>query len=129
MLPLSRILRLCLAGFSVYVLSGLIPISFAHWQTGVVCPMLGPLPACYLVSACYAAMGLAAVLWNKRLNGLFFAGAAPVILLALTGTSLELSGRPTCPRSETGLPLCYLSLIAGIMMLVVFLFALKRERI
>ena len=91
--------------------------------------MLGPLPACYLVSVCYAAMGLAAVLWNKRLNGLFFAGAAPVILLALTGTSLELSGRPTCPRSEIGLPLCYLSLIAGIMMLVVFLFALKRERI
>ncbi len=129
MLPLSRILRLCLAGFSVYVLSGLIPISFAHLQTGVVCPMLGPLPACYLVSACYAAMGLADVLWNKRLNGLFFAGAAPVILLALIGTSLELSGRPTCPRSETGLPLCYLSLIAGIMMLVVFLFALKRERI
>lgn len=129
MLPLSRILRLCLGVFAAYVLSGIIPISFTHWQTGAACPMLGPLPACYLVSICYAAMGLAAVLWNKPLNGLFFAGAAPVILLALIGTSLELSGRATCPRSETGLPLCYLSLIASIMMLVVFLLVLKRERV
>ncbi len=128
MLPVSRILRLCLVGFSAYVLSGIIPISIAQWQTGAGCPMLGPLPACYLVTLCYGAMGLAALWWAKPLSGLFFAGATPVILLALVGTALELSGRPTCPRSASGVPLCYMSLGVGVMMLLVFLYVLKRER-
>lgn len=128
MLSVPRILRLCLVAFSAYVLSGIIPISIAHWQTGAACPMLGPLPACYLVTLCYAAMGLAALLWEKRLSGLFFAGAAPVILLALVGTGLEVSGRPACPRSASGMPLCYMSLGVGVAMLLVFLYILKRER-
>jgi len=128
MLSVPRILRLCLVAFSAYVLSGIIPISVAQWQTGVGCPMLGPLPACYLVTLCYAAMGLAALLWNKRLSGLFFVGATPVILLALVGTGLELSGHPICPRSASGVPLCYMSLLVGVMMLLVFLYILKRER-
>ena len=81
-LPASRILRLCLVGFSAYVLSGL-----------------------------------------------FFVGAIPVIVLALIGTTLELSGQPTCPQSETGMPLCYMSLFVGVMMLLVFLYILRRERV
>jgi hypothetical protein len=73
-------------------------------------------------------MGLAALLWNRHLSWLFFVGAAPVILLAMMGTALELSGRPTCPRSATGVPLCYMSLGVGVMMLLVFVYVLKRER-
>lgn len=127
-LTISHILRLCLAGFSLYVLSGIVPISLAHWQTGNACPDLGPIPACYVVSVCYAAMGIVAILWNRPLSWLFFAGVAPVILLALVGSLLELTGHPTCPRSDAGLPLCYMSLFVGVMMLLVFLYVLKRER-
>lgn len=127
MLVFSRLLRLGLVAFSLYVLSGIVPISFTQWHTGNACPMLGPVPACYVVSICYAAMGITALLWNRPLKWLFFAGASPVILLALAGSSLELLGHPTCPRSATGWPLCYASLFVGLMMLSVFLFALKLE--
>jgi len=126
-LTISHILRLGLTGISLYVLSGIVPVSLSHWQTGNACPNLGPIPACYVVSVCYAAMGIAALLWNKPLNWLFFAGSTPVILLALVGSVLELTGYPTCPRLDSGFPLCYLSLFVGIMMLVGFLYTLKCE--
>lgn len=125
---LPRLLRVGLAGFSIYVLSGIIPISITHFHTGDACPVIGPIPACYMVSACYAAMGVASLLWTKPLKWLFFAGATPVILLALVGTSLELMGRPTCPVSETGTPLCFYSLAVGLSMLILFLVALNVER-
>jgi hypothetical protein len=123
-----RILRIGLAAFSVFVLSGIIPISITHWHTGDACPVIGPIPACYVVSVCYAAMGIGSLLWTMPLKSVFFAGATPVILLALAGTSLELMGRSTCPISDAGTPLCFYSLAVGIAMLIVFLIALKMER-
>jgi hypothetical protein len=125
---LPRVLRIALTGFSVYVLSGIIPISITHWHAGDACPMIGPIPACYVVSVCYAAMGVASLLWTKSLQWLFYAGATPVILLALAGTTLELLGRPTCPVSDAGTPLCFYSLAVGLFMLFTFLLALKLER-
>jgi len=129
MFPLSRMLRLGLAGGSLYVLNWIFPILFAHWHAGNACPHLGLVPACYLVMVCYAAMGITALFWNKQLSWLFFSGAVPVIFMAMIGTVLEITGLPTCPRSDTGLPLCYMSLLVGVMMLVVFLYVLKLERI
>jgi len=95
---LNHGLRALLAIACLVVMSGIVPISITHFHTGDVCPKLGPIPACYLVSVAYAAMAIAAMVWWRDLKWLFFIGAAPVILLAATGTTLELSGRPTCPR-------------------------------
>lgn len=128
MLISSRLLRIGLAGFALVVLSRIVPISIDEFMTGSACPKILGFPACYLVSACYALMAIAAIFWNKQFTRLFFIGVTPVILLALTGTSLELLGRPTCPRSETGWPLCYSSLMAGLMMLAVFLTVLWLEK-
>ncbi|MEP3844420.1 MAG: hypothetical protein ABJM43_03620 [Paracoccaceae bacterium] len=112
----------------VVVLSGIVPISLSHFQTGGACPALGPIPACYLVSICYAAMAIAALVWWRRLTWLFLAGATPVILLAALGTTLELFGKPTCPLSDTGLPLCYVSLAIGFSILVTYLLVVFIEK-
>ena len=125
---LSRILRIVLAGFSVCVLSGIVWVSITHWHSGNACPEIGPIPACYIVSICYAAMGIASLLWTKPLKWLFFVGVTPVILFAISGTTLELIGRPTCPVSETGTPMCFYSLAVGVAMLAVFVIVLRLER-
>ncbi len=124
----ARVLRLGLAAFSIYILSGIIPISATHFHTGDACPTLGPIPACYIVAICYSAMGVAAIFWNKRLSWLFFAGVTPVILLASVGSFMELTGDPTCPQSESGFPLCYISWVVGVLMLVVFLIVRRGEK-
>jgi hypothetical protein len=73
-------------------------------------------------------MGLAVLVWWRSLPWLFFTGVTPVILLAAVGTTLELSGRPTCPLSNTGLPLCYVSLVMGCSLLLAFLLILSFEK-
>lgn len=128
MIWLSRLLRVGVVLMCLVVLSGIIPISLTHFQTGDACPNLGPIPACYLVSICYAAMALAALVGWRNLRWLFFAGATPVLLLAAVGTTLELSGRPTCPLSDEGLPLCYVSLAMGCSLLLAFFVILFLEK-
>ena len=127
MLLLSRLIRLGLFGFSLYILSGVVPISIEQFKSCEVCPLIGPIPACYIVSFAYACMGVAALLWNKKLTWLFIVGIVPVIGLAASGTALELLGYPTCPRSDSGLPLCYISLAVGLTMALIFYSALKVE--
>lgn len=124
----SRILRLGALAVCLLVLGGIIPISIDHFRTGNACPNLGPVPACYVVTVSYAAMAIAVSIGWQALKWVFYVGAAPVILLALAGTSLELFGRPTCPRSESGWPLCYTSLILGVSLLITFLIAVLIEK-
>ena len=110
------------------VLYRLSPVVADKWQGLDSCPDIGPLPACYLVGLCYAAMALAALAAPRRLFWLFIAGWVPVFLLALGGTTLELSGRPTCPPSPTGLPMCYFSLAIACLLLPAFLASLRFDR-
>ncbi|MEP5632058.1 MAG: hypothetical protein ABJP79_09265 [Tateyamaria sp.] len=128
MIWVSRLLRVGVLLACLAVLSGIVPISLTHFRTGNACPDLGPIPACYVVSFAYLAMAIAVSIGWNRLKWLFFVGAAPVILLAVAGTTLELFGRPTCPRSDSGWPLCYTSLMIGASLLIAFLGAVLMER-
>jgi len=58
-----------------------------------------------------------------RSGWLFLSGWLPVFLFALSGTSLELLGRPTCPRSESDVPLCFFSLAIASGLLAAFILA------
>lgn len=128
MIWVSRLLRASVLLACLAVLSGIVPISLTHFRTGDACPNLGPIPACYVVSLAYLAMALAVTIGWRRLKWLFFVGATPVILLALAGTSFEMLGRPTCPRSQSGWPLCYTSLMIGVSLLIAFLGAFFADR-
>ena len=128
MIWVSRLLRVGIVLTCLVVLSGIVPISLTHFRTGNACPNLGPIPACYLVSICYTAMAIAALVWWRSLAWLFTAGVTPVIILAGLGTSLELTGTPTCPVSDGGMPLCYISLAIGCSVLLAFLFAISIEK-
>lgn len=107
---LSTILRIGLAGVCLWVLSRIVPISIAQFETGNSCPKVLTVPACYVVTFGYSAMLLAAAIWWRNLKWVFLAGAVPVFLIAMTGTAVEISGTPICPRSDFGLPLCFVSL-------------------
>ena len=123
MIALSWVIRLAIFGLAAFVIYKLAPVVMAEWQTQDRCPKLGPVPACYLVSAAYAAIGISALLEPRRLTWLFLIGWLPVFLLAATGTTLELFGRPTCPATTDGTPMCYYSLAVALILLPAFFFA------
>ena len=128
MIWFSHFLRIGVVVVCLVVLSGIVPISLAQLRTGDACPNLGPIPACYIVSVCYGGMAVAAVVWWRNLSWLFFLGVTPVLILAATGTTLELAGRPTCPVSDAGVPLCFVSLAVGCGLLLAFFIAVSLEK-
>lgn len=111
-------------------LAGVLPLSLAEWTTGSACPHLGPVPACYLVSVAYAAMLITVLDRRFWRVWYFWAGWAPVFMLAATGTALEILDYGTCPRTGSDTPLCFLSLglsVALVVPVTVHLFASSPE--
>ena len=108
---------------AIWVIASLIPVVVRQWYMGDGCPALGAVPACYVVLAAYAAIGLAVVLEPRRTLWLFMIGWLPVFLLAASGSTLEVFGRPTCPATSGGTPMCYYSLLVSALLLPGFLIA------
>ncbi len=117
---LQLVFRGLIVLISLFVLVNFSPVVLAEWNGEDACPKIGPLPACYLVFLCYALMGLAAAIAPRRLVWLFVIGWVPVFAMALTGSTLEVMGRGTCPVSEAGVPMCYFSLTLALVLLPVF---------
>lgn len=117
------IARAAVALVVAFVLVRLAPVIANEWRGLDACPKVGPLPACYAVAVCYAAMGIAVVAAPRRLAWLFLLGWVPVFALAATGTGLEVLGQPTCPVSPAGIPLCYVSLAVALVLLPAYFLA------
>ena len=81
------------------------------------CPELLGIPACYIVLAGYlAALAGAWVIDTRGGSAVFLVGAAAVTAVGTWFSVNELTGAAACPTLE-GLPLCYVSLLAGASML------------
>jgi hypothetical protein len=120
---ISKLARLSILLVCVLALYRLFPVVVEHTRGLEACPLLGPVPACYLVFIGYIAMGVSVVLESLWSGGIFLLGWLPVFLFALSGTSLELLGRPACPRSATDIPLCFFSLAIASVLLAAFILA------
>lgn len=82
------------------------------------CPELLGVPACYIVLAAYlVAVAGAWSLGTVTGNALLLAGAGLVTLIGAWFSVAELTGAASCPTFE-GLPMCYVSLLAGATMLM-----------
>lgn len=102
-------------------------LSYQHFHTGQTCPLLGPLPACYLVFMGYALVAGSAFLKKPAASVAFWLGWTPITGLALAGTVLELVQGGVCPRTAGGIPQCYLSLLIAAALLALWLM-LNRSR-
>lgn len=100
-------------------------LSLAHFESGDVCPMLGPLPACYLVFAGYGLMIGAALAPRRWFQRLFILGWTPIFALAFIGAVLHTLVGDTCPV-KNGVPQCYLSLAVALVIFALFWFARRR---
>ena len=120
--------RIAIAIAALFVLVQLAPVISAEWKNGSGCPNIGPIPACYMVALCYSLMGIAAVFHPVKLQVMFWIGWVPVFLLALSGSVLELSGKPTCPAAADGTPMCFYSLTLAIVLAVLFFIAYRIVR-
>jgi hypothetical protein len=107
----------------------MMPVISRQWQGIEACPALGILPACYLVFTGYSIILFSVMLsitpGSTHSSWMFLMGWLPVFLMALSGTSLELLGQPTCPRTKLDIPLCFFSLAIACTLLASFMLAQK----
>ena len=121
------IVRAAILAVCCYTLYRLFPIVLSQLKGNSACPMLGFVPACYIVFAGYLSIALSVTMNPRKTAWLFYSGWVPVFLFALTGTSLEIMGKPTCPATSSGIPLCYFSLAISIALVIGYLYTRGRK--
>jgi len=84
-------------------------ISIIHWTGETSCPMIGSLPACYIILIGYSLILLSMYPRLQKASVLFLIGWVPVVMLALTGVMGELTDVLQCPHLKNGTPQCFLS--------------------
>jgi len=115
----ARIALILLALFGAY--AG-ISLSISHINTGETCPVIGFLPACYLVAIGYSLVALSTISASANWSRIaFFLGWVPVAVLAGFGVVLEVAGRETCPRGAGNIPQCFYSFLMALICLILFL--------
>jgi len=123
---MRQILRIALLVLALFGTFAGASLSLSHMSTGETCPVVGPLPACYLVAIGYFLVALSAISPTaKWTRNVFFIGWTPVAVLAGFGVMLELAGRETCPRGAGGIPQCFYSFLMA--MICLFLFLMFRK--
>jgi len=79
---------------------------FLHTGT---CPKLLIVPACYIIFSCLLIPFIAHVLNKGKVIYFIFTGTA--LLIATYATIGQLFGNVQCPKTESGLPMCYISFV------------------
>jgi len=113
---LIRLAIIVLSGLGFLGVGG---ISLSHWTGEAGCPMLGPIPACYVIFVGYGLILLSTFVRSNISVPMFFIGWLPVMVLAFIGVIGDITSTVTCPMSEIGIPKCYfsaaLSLLIGLL--------------
>ncbi len=112
----------------IIIVAGLVGVSgLAHEEfvEGGVCPEVLRVPACYIIFICFIFLILSHANLLKDKNLLFFAGAGVAEAIALSGSAGQLMGWLECPKTESGTPMCYLSLGLFTSLLVLKVLQLK----
>ena len=84
-------------------------ISIVHWTGEASCPMIGSLPACYIILVAYSFIVLSMYPRLQKALLVFLIGWVPVITLAFAGVVGELTDTLQCPHLENGIPQCFIS--------------------
>lgn len=114
-------LKVILWGLLGVGLYGALSVSYTTITGTSPCPSIAGIPACFIVLAGYSLMLLATfITQTKKSTWFFFTGWAPVFLLAFVGSIFEIGNGDTCPKSSSGLALCYVSLTFAIAVIVLY---------
>lgn len=123
-------LKVILWGLLAVGLYGASSVSYTTITGTSPCPNVMGVPACFIVLAGYTFMFIATLIHSPyKGRWLFLSGWVPVFVLAFVGTLFEISNGNTCPKSESGLALCYVSLTFAVIVGVLYFLVEKfRDR-
>ena len=85
-------------------------LSLNDWKNKNVCPKIATIPACYIVFVCFVIASVSHIINTAFSIQIFFISIGIPGLIAFIGSITELTGRTICPKTTSGIPMCYISL-------------------
>lgn len=99
-----------------------INVSYVNFNGQQACPNMAGIAICYIVTIAYGLMFVSLFVQKEMLRSiLFFSAWCIALLIALSGTGLELIKGGICPKTEGMLPLCYVSLAMCLVIVILFI--------
>ena len=92
-------------------------------KTGDACPKIINIPMCIVILVCFAVPLISHLF--KKWHRLYFIFSGFAFLIALLATTMQLFGHAECPKTETGIPMCYFSLLLSSLIIVIKRYLLK----
>ena len=108
----------------LYATYGSFRLSLNDWKIKNVCPKIAGIPACYIVFVCFFTASICHIINTAFSIQLFFISIFIPALIAFIGTVTELSGTTICPKTKSGIPMCYISLGFCVVLLITKFFSL-----
>ena len=121
---MQNALKIILIGLIFLGLYGAVKVSYTTFSGGKPCPSIAGFYICYLVLFGYCLMVIGHFLRPCK-KTVFYIGWFIVFLIALLGTTFEITQGNTCPQSSSGWPLCYVSLLISMMIGLLFWFSMR----
>ena len=121
---LSSISNLVLYLLVAMGLYGAMALSYSTIFGVTPCPSLVKIPVCFVVATGYLAMAFGLVLEKTRSKlstKVFLSGWTVVFSIAIIGTLMEVLTANTCPINKLEIPLCFVSLVVTLLILLMYM--------
>ena len=96
-----------------------------EFKTGEGCPKIMHIPMCLVVLICFI-IPLIAHLF-KKWNVLYFLFTALAGSIALVASIMQFTGNAECPKTTSGTPMCYYSLLLFSSLIILKIYHIKNK--
>lgn len=94
-------------------------------KTGNGCPKLWIIPFCVIILICFLIPFIAHLL--KKWNLLYFIFTGIAVTVALIASIMQFTGNGECPKTDGGIPMCYLSFLIFSSLILLKTYQIKKE--
>ena len=98
-----------------------------EFKTGEGCPKIMHIPMCLVILICFIIPFIVHLL--KKWNGIYFLFTSVAGSIALIASIMQITGNSECPKTATGTPMCYYSLLifSSLIILKIYSFKLNKK--
>ena len=109
--------------FGLYGAGGLV---IEEFKTGEGCPKIMDIPMCLVILICFIIPFIMHLL--KKWNTLYFLFTSIAASIALIASIMQITGNSECPKTASGTPMCYYSLLIFTSLIILKLYSLKLNK-
>ena len=119
-------ISLFIIGLLLMVFFGVGSLSYEEFTEHNICPKLIGIPACYIIFGCVFLIFTGHFI---KSNALFFIAASIPFTIAIIASALQFFDKAQCPKTSSGIPMCYLSFLFFSLIIILKLRLIKNVKI